>query len=255
MLTIDLEGKTALVTGGSRGIGRDISLKLAEAGCDIAVNYYKNRKKAEEVSKKIESSGKKSQAIKADIREYDQVEKMISRVVSEFGTIDFLVNNTGITSVKGIEELDDAEWHRVLETNLTGTYYCCREVVPIMKEKGKGRIVNISSTAAYTGKGGGAHYAATKGGMNGLTLALARELAPFGILVNGIAPAVIDTDFIYIRYPTQKQRDELAKGIPVGRIGTAEDIAYITVFLCSHMSEYISGETILADGGRTFTGS
>ena len=125
----------------------------------------------------------------------------------------------------------------------------------VMKEKKNGRIVNISSAAAYTGRGGGVHYASTKGGMNGLTLALARELASYGILVNGIAPAVIDSDFLDTRYPTREERDGLADNIPVGRIGTGEDIANIVVFLCSDLSNYISGETILADGGRTFTGS
>lgn len=255
MITIDLDGKIALVTGGSRGIGKDIAIKLAEAGCDISINYYKNAKKAAEVSEQIKNLGKRAITIKADIKQYDQVKKMISETVSEFGTIDFLINNTGITSVKKVEELDDIEWNRVLETNLTGAYYCCREAAPIMKKKGSGRIINISSSAAYTGRGGGAHYAASKGGMNGMTRALARELAPHGILVNGIAPAVIETDFIYIRYPTKEQRGKLADGIPIGRIGTGEDIANITAFLCSHMSDYISGETILADGGRTFTGS
>jgi 3-oxoacyl-[acyl-carrier protein] reductase len=255
MIRIDLKGKTALVTGSSRGIGKDISVKLAEAGCNIAINYYKSSEKALDVSEQIKSLGKKSIIIKADIKQYKQVQEMISQVASELGTIDILINNTGITSVKNVEELDDIEWHRILETNLTGAYYCCREVAPIMKKKRSGRIVNISSSAAYTGRGGGAHYAATKGGMNGMTRALAREFAPFGILVNGIAPAVIETDFIYTRYPTRKQRDELANGVPIGRIGTGEDIANIAVFLCSHMSDYISGETILADGGRTFTGS
>ena len=255
MITIDMEGKVALITGAGRGIGRSIALKLGEAGADIAVNYCKSPESAKKTCDQIKAMGAKAITVNADVSDYGQVRSMVKKVTGHFKTIDILVNNTGITSVKTIEELEDTEWHRVLETNLSAAYYCSREVTPIMKKKKTGRIVNISSAAAYTGRGGGVHYASTKGGMNGLTLALARELASYGILVNGIAPAVIDSDFLDIRYPTREERDRLADNIPVGRIGTGEDIANIVVFLCSDLSNYISGETILADGGRTFTGS
>ena len=255
MITISLENKVALVTGAGKGIGKAIGLKLGEAGCNVALNYYESSKGAEESGIIIKSMGRKAIAIKADIKDYIQVRAMVEEVARSFGTIDFLINNTGITSVKNINELDEKEWHRILETNLTGTFYCSKEVASIMKKNRSGRIVNISSAAAYTGRGGGAHYASTKGGVNAFTLALARELAPYGILVNGIAPAVIESDFLYTRYPTKEDRDKLAKDIPIGRIGTGEDIANIVIFLCSYLSNYISGETILADGGRTFTGS
>lgn len=255
MIIINLEGKAALVTGAGKGIGRAIALKLGEAGCNVALNYFRSEDGAEKASKKIISMGGKSITIKADVRDFRQVEDMVNRVSKEFGKIDFLINNTGITSVKTIEELNKEEWHRILETNLTGAFYCAKACVPLMKKNKTGRIINISSAGAYTGRGGGAHYASSKGGMNSLTLALARELAPSGILVNGIAPAVIESDFLYTRYPTKEKRDKLAKGIPIGRIGTGEDIANIVVFLCSELSNYISGETIIADGGRTFTGS
>ena len=254
MITINLENKIALITGAGKGIGKAIALKLAEAGCNVALNYFQSKVGAEETCKRIKSMGRKSIAIKADIKDYIQVKKMVSKVVSKFSTIDFLINNTGITSVKKIDELDEAEWHRILETNLTGAFYYSKECAAIMKKNKSGRIVNISSVAAYTGRGGGAHYASTKGGMNAFTLALARELASYGILVNGIAPAVIESDFLYTRYPTKKDRERLAENIPIGRIGTGEDIANIVVFLCSPLSDYISGETIIADGGRTFTG-
>ncbi len=255
MITIGLEGKVALVTGAGRGIGRAIALRLAEAGANIAINYYRSPESAKKTCSQVKALGVKAITVNADVSNYGQVRSMVKEVTDHFKTIDILVNNTGITSVKNIEELEDTEWHRVLETNLSAAYYCSREVTPMMKKKKTGRVVNISSTAAYTGRGGGVHYASTKGGMNGLTLALARELAPHGILVNGIAPAVIDSDFLDTRYPTREERDRLADNIPIGRIGTGKDIANIVVFLCSDLSDYISGETILADGGRTFTGS
>ena len=255
MIAINLENKVALVTGAGKGIGKAIALKLGEAGCDIALNYFQSEAGAEETCSIIKSMGRKSMTIKADIKDYSQVKKMVAEVVTKLRTVDFLINNTGITSVKKIDEIDEAEWHRILETNLTGAFYCSKECAVIMKKNKSGRIVNISSAAAYTGRGGGAHYASTKGGMNAFTLALARELASYGILVNGIAPAVIESDFLYTRYPTKKDREKLAENIPIGRIGTGEDIANIVLFLCSPLSNYISGETILADGGRTFTGS
>ncbi|MBM3706046.1 MAG: SDR family NAD(P)-dependent oxidoreductase, partial [Actinobacteria bacterium] len=166
MITIDFTGRTALVTGAGRGIGRAIALKLAGAGCNVAVNYCSDSDSAAKVRDEIETLfGKKAILVRADIRNYDEVKNMVQKTVEEFGTIDFLINNSGVTSVTGVENLVPEEWKRVLDVNLTGTFYCCRECIPVMKKNGGGRIVNISSAAALTGRGGGAHYAATKGGM------------------------------------------------------------------------------------------
>lgn len=255
MISIDLSSKKALVTGGSRGIGKAISFRLAEAGCDVAVNYLKDSKSAEKITQGIKrDTGKKAISIKTDIREYEEVKNMVSQVIEEFGTIDILVNNSGVTSVTNIKDLDIRQWERVIGTNLSGAFYASKCCLKFMKKKRYGKIINVSSVAALTGRGGGAHYASSKGGMDAMTRALAREAAPYNIRVNGIAPAVIETDFYYNRYPDEKEREEVLKGIPIGRIGRPIDVANICVFLCSDLADYISGETIIADGGRTFTG-
>ena len=255
MITIDFNKKVAVVTGASRGIGAAIALRLAEAGCSLAINYFSNADAAQKIKEKIESIGKKAMLVKADVGNYSQVKKMFEKIISEYKTIDFLINNSGVTSLTKIEEMDSKKWNNVINTNLNGAFYCARECALIMKKNKNGRIINVSSAAAITGRGGGAHYAASKGGMNSLTRAFARELAPHGILVNGVAPAIIETDFYYKRYPTESERSELVGFIPVGRIGKPLDIANICVFLCSDLANFISGETILADGGRTYTGS
>ncbi len=255
MITIDLSGNIALVTGASKGIGRAIALSLAQAGCDVAINYLSDDKSAKEVSERVRAAGRRAILLKADIRNYDEVERLVKNTVSELGTIDFLINNAGVTSVTDIDGLTPEEWKRVIDTNLSGAFYCARECAKIMKQKGSGKIINISSAAAVTGRGGGVHYAATKGGLNSLTRALARELADHNILVNGVASALIETDIYYERYPTKQARKKLLEFIPLKRIGKPQDVANICVFLCSGLSDFISGETILADGGRTYTGS
>lgn len=254
MISIDLSSKKALVTGGSRGIGKAISLRLAEAGCDVALNYLKESKDAGKITGKIKTIGRQAISIKADIRDHDAVKDMVSEVIGDFGTIDILINNSGVTDVSNIEDLDIGQWKRVIDTNLSGAFYVSKYCLGFMKKKRYGKIVNISSVATLTGRGGGVHYASSKGGMDAMTRALAREAAPYNIRVNGIAPAVIETDFYYNRYPDYKEREEVLKGIPVGRIGKPLDVANICVFLCSDLADYISGETIIADGGRTFTG-
>lgn len=252
MLTIDLRGKVAIVTGGSRSIGAAISKTLAAAGAEVWVNYFQSRSQAEQVCREIEESGGVARPIQADVSQPAQVKQMVETIVSQAGKIDILINNAGITSVRSLTELDTEEWERVLGVNLDGPFLCCHEVIPHMVKAGQGVIVNISSTGALTGGGGGAHYAASKSALDSLTRALAREYARKGIRVNGLAPTMIASDFLTERYPDERALERAVAAIPMGRLGTAEEVAFLAAVLCSPQAGYLSGETIIIDGGRTF---
>lgn len=252
MLQIDLTGRVALVTGGARGIGSDISRMLAKAGATVVINYKSSVETAKKLARELESLNIQAMAVQADVSVQIEVQTMIEQVIARFGRIDVLINNAGITSVSPFDQLDLASWHKILETNLYGVYYCCAAVIPFMLKRGDGRIINISSTAAITGGGGGAHYAASKAAVNGFTRALARELAPKGIIVNAVSPTIIKSDFLLNRYPNKKKWEILVQEIPVGRIGLPEDVAYMVAFLASDLSGYINGQIITLDGGRTF---
>ncbi|MBS1253598.1 MAG: 3-oxoacyl-[acyl-carrier-protein] reductase FabG [Anaerolineales bacterium] len=255
MITVNLIGKKALVTGGSRGIGRGISLALSEAGADVAVNYFEHQEEAEEVVTAIQQMGRQALAVQADVAGFPAVEEMAGTVIEHFGHLDILVNNTGITSVRSLLELSPGEWERTLAVNLTGMFHCAKAVAAHMVSRGEGCIINISSASVLSGSGGGPHYTASKGGVNGLTRAMARELAPHGLRVNAVAPAVIESDFLRGRYPDPQEREEkLVQQIPVGRIGQPEDVAQLVVFLASPLAGYVNGQIIMVDGGRTFLG-
>ncbi len=252
MLQIDLSGKVALVTGGARGIGAAISSTLAKAGAQVWVNYAHSEGKAALLCQDIRAGGGTAASVQADITDPEQVRQMVEKVIRESGKIDYLINNAGVTSVKSLLELTSEEWNRVLGVNLDGPFLCCKEVLPHMVAAGQGAIVNISSTGALTGGGGGAHYAASKSALDSLTRALAREYAGHGIRVNGLAPTMIASDFLRQRYPDEQQRSELAALIPLKRLGTPDDVALMTAVLISGFAGYLSGETIVMDGGRTF---
>jgi 3-oxoacyl-[acyl-carrier protein] reductase len=242
-----------LVTGGSRGIGRAICSALCQAGADVAVNYISNAQGAKQVVSDIAARGRRAVAVQADVANLSQVHSMVSSAVDALGGLDLLVNNVGITSRRSLMEISPQEWQHTLETNLTGAFYCSRTAAEQMLSQGSGCIINVTSASAIPGSGGGAHYASSKGGMNSLTRALARELAPRGIRVNAVAPAVVATDFLTSLYPEpDRWSTELTPSIPVGRTGTPEDVAYMVAFLASPLASYISGQIILVDGGRTF---
>lgn len=252
MLAIDLRGQTALVTGGARGIGAAISRTLAEAGASVWINYAGSERAAEQLCEQIRTDGGVAEPVHADVSRPEQVKPMFETVLNREGKVDILVNNAGITSVKSLLELSVEEWDRVLGVNLDGPFLCCKEALPHMVGAGHGVIVNISSTGAITGGGGGAHYAASKSALDSMTRALAREFAPHGIRVNGLAPTMIESDFLTERYPDEETRANMAAAIPVRRLGTPQDVARMTVVLCSPFADYLSGETIVMDGGRTF---
>ena len=240
-----LSNKTALITGSSRGIGRAIAIELAKHGAFVGINYLKSKEKAIEALKTIQENGGKGILLQADVSQEMQVKKMIETLVKERKEIDIIVNNAGIYYRSSFEEIDSKRWDEVMNVNLKGCYNVCKYAIPYMKEGGK--IIFISSQLAFKGSSHGASYAASKAGVLGLMKSLALELASRKINVNAIAPGTIDTDII-AGY-TKKQREERIKAIPLKRLGKPEDVAYACLFLASHLSDYITGETIHVNGG------
>lgn len=242
-----LHGKTALVTGASRGIGRAIALALAEAGADVAVNYAGSEAAAAEVAAQIQKLGRKMITVKADVADAAQVEEMFKQVLDHFGKLDILVNNAGITRDNLLMRMKEEEFDQVIATNLKGVFNCVKAATrPMMKQR-SGRIINISSVVGVIGNPGQANYVAAKAGVIGLTKSAARELASRGITVNAVAPGFIETDM------TDKLGDELRgqmmRQIPLTRFGKPEDIAKVVRFLASDDSSYMTGQTIHVDGG------
>jgi 3-oxoacyl-[acyl-carrier protein] reductase len=250
---IDLSGKTALVTGGSRGIGRAACLLLARAGCRVAVNYKLESPSAQLVVEEIESAGGEAFALSADVSRAEEAEMLVAETRDRFGSLDILVNNAGIWKRSPIEEMSDLEWAEMLAVNLTGAFHCIRAAVPIMKESGAGRIINVSSTAGQRGEAFHSHYAATKGALISLTKSLAVELAPFGITVNCVAPGWTVTDMTSGAL-LGPERDRILGSIPLGRAARPEEIAGAIVFLASDLASYVTGEVLNVNGGSVLAG-
>ena len=250
-----MKGRVALVTGAARGIGRAVALELAAHGADIAVNDYALEKEVRELVREVEAKGNRAKPYIADVSRKEQVLGMVGDIKKEFGRIDILINNVGISPKhnglkKPIYEMDPEEWERVIQVNLNGAFYCTRYIAPLMMEKRWGRIVNVNSLAGkiYSSPLPGAHYFASKAGMLGLTRVCAAELAPFNILVNGVAPYRIETEMM--RAVGDEVNQELLKMIPLGRFGRPEDVAKVIRFLASDENRYIVGATIDINGGR-----
>lgn len=242
-----LDGKIALVTGASRGIGRAVAVKLAAAGATVAVNYAGNAQAAEETKALIEAQGQRAILLQADVADGEAVEAMVQQVVAAFGRVDILVNNAGITRDALLMRMKESDWDDVMRTNLKGVYHCTKAVAKRMMKQRSGRIVNMSSVVGLTGNAGQANYAAAKAGVLGFTKATAKELAARGITVNAIAPGFIDTDMT-AGLPEQV-KESLLKGIPLGKLGSPEDIADAALFLVSDAAAYITGQTLHVDGG------
>jgi 3-oxoacyl-[acyl-carrier protein] reductase len=242
-----LQGKVALVTGASRGIGRAIALTLAEAGADVAVNYSGSEAAAGEVVQAIEAMGRKAIKIQADVASSAQVDDMMKHVLETFGKIDILVNNAGITRDNLIMRMKEDEFDQVIATNLKGVFNCVKAATrPMMKQR-SGRIINISSVVGVLGNPGQVNYVAAKAGVIGLTKASARELASRGITVNAVAPGFIETDMTD-KMP-EGAREQMITQIPLSRLGQPEDIAKAVRFLASDDASYMTGQTIHVDGG------
>ena len=242
-----LVGKVALVTGGSRGIGRAIALKLAENGADVAINYAGNTAAAEEVKTAIEQMGRKALLVQGSVADTDGVQTIVNTVVKELGRLDILINNAGITRDGLLMRMKEADWDDVMHTNLKGVYNCSKAVLRTMMKQRSGRIVNMASVVGEMGNAGQTNYAATKAGVIGFTKSLAKEVASRGITVNAIAPGFIATDMTSVL--TDDQKAEMARTIPLGRAGQPEDVANAVLFLVSEGAAYITGQVLNVDGG------
>ncbi|MDM5198837.1 3-oxoacyl-[acyl-carrier-protein] reductase [Fictibacillus enclensis] len=242
-----LNGKTALVTGASRGIGRAIALELAKNGAKVAVNYAGSEAKAKEVVEEIIAMGQEAIAVQANVADSESVTGMVKRVIEEFGSLDILVNNAGITKDNLLMRMKEEEWDSVLNTNLKGVFLCTKAVTRQMMKQRKGRIINISSIVGVSGNPGQANYVAAKAGVIGLTKTTAKELASRNITVNAIAPGFIDTEMTEVL--EENVKGEMLKAIPLARFGSTDDIASLVTFLAGDSSSYITGQTINVDGG------
>jgi len=242
-----LNSQVAIVTGASRGIGREIALSLAEAGANVVINYAGNKALAEEVAEKVRESGAKALVVQADVSKSDQVERLIAVTNAEFGRIDILVNNAGITKDNLIMRMKEEDWDDVINTNLKSAFLLSKGVSRIMMKQKSGRIINISSVVGILGNAGQANYVAAKSGMIGLTKTLARELATRGITVNAVAPGFIETDMTATL--SEDIRAELLKQIPLARLGSPKDVANVVKFLASESAGYLTGQVLHVDGG------
>ena len=241
--TTSLRGHIALVTGGSRGIGAAVSKALADAGADIAVNYRERADEAKTLSERLREAGARVIAVQADVSRADQVAKMVATAKSELGPIDILVNNAGIAISRGIDDLTEADFDQTIAVNLKSAFLCTRAVLPMMKERHWGRIVNVSSGAARGAGAIGPHYNASKAGMEGLTRGYAARLVKEGITVNAVAPSLIETDMM-------KGQPDLLSRIPLGRFGQPEEVAKAVMMLIDN--PYMTGQTVAMSGGMAF---
>ena len=242
-----LEGRTALVTGASRGIGRAIALALAQEGADVAINYVSNESAAAAVVEEIEALGRKGVLARADVGDFPDTYAMAHSVLRDFGHIDILVNNAGVTSDKTFVNMDHSTWRKVLAINLDGVFNCTKVCIDQMVEQNYGRVVNITSVIGQIGNFGQANYAASKAGVAAMTKTLAKELASKGITVNAVAPGFIETEMVS-SIPENIQ-DRLLSQIPLRRFGKAEEVAQMVVFLCSPEGDYVTGAELEVNGG------
>ena len=242
-----LENKVAIVTGGSRGIGRAIALEFAERGAAVVVNYNKSPESAEEVVKKIQEAGGKAAAFQADVSDFKQAEALIKFAIDTFGDLGILVNNAGITRDQLIMMMPEADWDAVINTNLKSTFNCSKAAVKHMMRKRTGRIINMASVAGQMGNPGQTNYSASKGGQIAFTKALAREVAARNITVNAIAPGFVNTEILDAMTP--EALETALKLVPLGRKGQPEEIAFTASFLASDGAAYITGQVIGVDGG------
>jgi len=243
MMTGALQGHTALVTGGSRGIGAAIVRSLAQAGAAIAINYRERAREADALVKSISEAGGRAIAIAADVSQSDAVAQMVKRANADLGPVDILINNAGIAITRGVDDLSEADFDQTIAVNLKSVFLCTQAVLPMMRRKGWGRIVNISSGAARGAGSIGPHYNASKAGIEGLTRGYAARLVKEGITVNAVAPSLIETDMM-------KDQHNLVSRIPIGRFGKSEEVAQAVMMLLDN--PYMTGQTVAMSGGMAF---
>ncbi|MBS4189189.1 3-oxoacyl-[acyl-carrier-protein] reductase [Bacillus sp. FJAT-49705] len=242
-----LEGKIALITGASRGIGREIALELARQGADVVVNYSGSEERANHVVAEIKEMGRNAIAVQCDVSNSDSVATMVKETIDTFGKLDILVNNAGITKDNLLMRMKEDEWDDVININLKGVFLCTKAVTRQMMKQRSGRIINISSIVGVSGNPGQANYVAAKSGVIGLTKTSAKELSSRGITVNAVAPGFITTDMT--DKLNEEVKEQMLKQIPLSRFGEPADIANVVVFLASDDSRYMTGQTLHVDGG------
>ncbi len=245
---MELDGKVAIVTGASLGIGRAVAIDLAKNGAHVAINYRKHDAEAREVCDEITHAGRRGLVVKADVASYKDAQAMVDTVVKELGRVDILVNNAGVNRDSVIWKMTEEQWDEALAINLKGYFNYIRAVSPLLKEQGGGKIVNITSINGLRGKFGQSNYSAAKAGIIGLTKAVARELAKFSVNCNAVAPGLIETDMVK-NAPEEVKQKALAE-IVLGRLGKPEEVAWVVTFLCSEKARHITGEVIKVDGGQ-----
>lgn len=239
--------KTALITGATRGIGKQIALTLAQNGYDIAINYRTENEALKETKKEIEQKGVKCLTVQGDVSNFEDCERFVKEIIEEYGKIDVLVNNAGITKDTLLMRMKKEDFEDVIDTNLVGTFNVTKNVITHMLKARSGRIINISSVVGVAGNAGQTNYSASKAGIIGFTKSLAKEVASRGILVNAVAPGFIETDMTDVL--KEDIKEEIAKSIPLKRIGTTQDVANLVKFLAGEDSAYITGQVINVDGG------
>ncbi|ERK30771.1 3-oxoacyl-[acyl-carrier-protein] reductase [Clostridium intestinale] len=242
-----LKGKTIIVTGANRGIGKAIALKLGKIGANVIVNYRSNEKEASEVVAEIKELGGEASMVKADVSKYQEAESLINEAKNIYGSIYGVVNNAGITKDTLILRMKEEDFDSVINTNLKGTFNCCKAATPHLIKARQGRIVNISSVIGLIGNVGQINYAASKAGILGVTKSLAKEIGARGITVNAVAPGFIESDMTEVL--ADKYKEEILKNIPLKKLGKAEDVANAVAFLMSEESQYITGQVLNVDGG------
>jgi len=247
-MAMELEGKVAIVTGGTRGIGRTIVLDLAANGADVALNYRKSANLAQELAGTIREMGRRALVVQADVSSFDDAQAMVQKVLDEFGRVDILVNNAGMNWDGVVWKMTEEQWDRVIDVDLKGTFNYTRAVTPIFRQQGSGKIVNITSINGLRGKFGQTNYSAAKAGVIGFTKACARELGRYSVNVNAVAPGLIETEMV--KEASEQVREMALAEIVLGRLGLPEEVAYVVTFLCTEKARHITGQVIQVDGGQ-----
>jgi len=245
---MELENKVAIVTGGTRGIGRAIVLDLAANGADVVLNYRKSADLAKELAETIRGMGRRAMLVQADVSSFDDAQKMVAKVQDEFGRVDILVNNAGMNWDGVVWKMTEEQWDRVIDVDLKGTFNYTRAVTPIFRGQGSGKIVNITSINGLRGKFGQSNYSAAKAGAIGFTKACARELGRYSINVNAVAPGLIETEMV--KEAPEKVRELALAEIVLGRLGSPAEVAYVVTFLCTEKARHLTGQVIQVDGGQ-----
>lgn len=252
--SLGLQDRVAIITGGSRGIGKAAAICFATLGVSVVVNYLKDERAAAAVVTEAQAAGVGALAIQADVSLIGDAQRLVEAAIRRFGRVDFLVCNAGIWEGATIDAMTEQIWDRTIDLNLKGTWTVCRMLAPYMKQRQFGRIVIVSSTAGQRGEANVSNYAASKGGQISFTKSLAAELGPFGINVNSVAPGWVDTDMCADAFAQPGFRKSIEDGIPVGRVATPQDIGWPIVFLCSEWARHINGEVLNVNGGSVLCG-